>query len=157
MLSLHDDTGSHLREPSVIQGRCPFCSAEHASQPPPPPPPPARPPRCRHARQYARLVACLERTIWRMLNFGQRTVKCTPLLQLSIRRPIPTVLLLVKRGLVQTAAVCSDTYLSFENRSANAQFWTANCKVHSLGSLPRLSTAVDLFYVHDCVLEVLGY
>ena len=52
--------------------------------------------------------------------------------KLSIRRPIPTVLLLVKRGTVQTTAVFSDTYLSFENRSANAQFWLANCKVHSL-------------------------
>ena len=52
--------------------------------------------------------------------------------KLSIRRPIPTVLLLVKRGIVQTTAVCSDTCLSIENRSANAQFWPANCKVHSL-------------------------
>ena len=32
--------------------------------------------------------------------------------KLSIRRPIPTVLLLVKRGKVQTTAVFSDTYLS---------------------------------------------
>ena len=39
---------------------------------------------------------------------------------------------MVKRGIVQTTAVCSDTYSSIENRSANAQFWPANCKVHSL-------------------------
>ena len=42
--------------------------------------------------------------------------------KLSIRRPIPTVLILVKRGTVQTTVVFSDTYLRFENRSANAQF-----------------------------------
>ena len=41
--------------------------------------------------------------------------------------------LLVKLGTVQNTAVFSDTYLTFENRSANAQFWPANCKVHSSG------------------------
>ena len=63
--------------------------------------------------------------------------------KLSIRRPIPTVLLLVKRGIVQTTAVCSDTYLSFENRSANAQFWPANCKVHSSSRSRGLRTFQD--------------
>ena len=65
--------------------------------------------------------------------------------KLSIRRPVPTVLLLVKRGIVQTTAVSSDTYLSIENRSANAQFWPANCKVHSLAS--------SQFFVAQCFLE----
>ena len=61
----------------------------------------------------------------------------------SIGRPIPTVLLLVKRGIVQNTAVFSDIYLSFENRSANAQFWPANCKVHSL---PYSSPLLSLLY-----------
>ena len=63
--------------------------------------------------------------------------------KLSIRRPIPTVLLLVKRGIVQTTAVFSDTYLSFENRSANSQFLPANCNVHSLPLQNLLSEIRD--------------
>ena len=39
-----------------------------------------------------------------------------------------------KTGTVHNTAVFSDIYLSLENRPANAQFWPANCKVHSLES-----------------------
>ena len=36
-----------------------------------------------------------------------------------------------KQGTVHNTAVLSVIYLSFENRTANAQFWPANCKEHS--------------------------
>ena len=36
-----------------------------------------------------------------------------------------------KAGTVHNTAVLSDTYLTLEYRPANAQFWSANCKVHS--------------------------
>ena len=68
--------------------------------------------------------------------------------KLSIRRmiprPIPTVFYYNSKTRHSTnTAVFSDTYLSFENRSANSQFLPANCNVHSLPLQNLLSEIRD--------------